>query len=488
MSIYKKIFQQTAIYGLATVFPKIIGYLLVAFHTSVMTNVAYGEYSIVFSIVMFCNVILAFGMETAFFRFYNLQDDKRTVINNSLLYLTATSLVFLIIGLLTQDFWASYLSISSEVVKYVLWILVLDALVIIPFSKLRAEQRPRFYSAIKMGNVLVNALLNVFFLYILPKLAHHFPDSVFSFIYKEDYQVPYIFLANLIASLVTLLVFYKDYLLIQFRFNTQLGKQMLRYGFPIMIGGLAFAVNESFDKILLGRLLPQDIALEEVGKYGACYKLGLFMVLFRQAYTLGIEPFFFNYAKNDDAPTKYATITKYFVILGSLVMLGVIVFLDILKWMMIPNPSYWEAMKVVPLIILANFCLGIYTNLSVWYKLKDRTMIGAYISIFGAILTLVLNYLLIPVWSYMGSAVATLLAYGSMMLISYVMGAKYYPIPYDKMAITGYFMLSIILSGIYFYVFRENYYVGVLFLVLFIGSIAYFERELLKRFLIKRKA
>lgn len=485
MSIYKKIFQQTAIYGLATVFPKIIGYLLVAFHTSVMTNVAYGEYSIVFSIVMFCNVILAFGMETAFFRFYNLQDDKRTVINNSLLYLTATSLVFLIIGLLTQDFWASYLSISSEVVKYVLWILVLDALVIIPFSKLRAEQRPRFYSAIKMGNVLVNAFLNVFFLYILPKLAHHFPDSVFSFIYKEDYQVPYIFLANLIASLVTLLVFYKDYLLIQFRFNTQLGKQMLRYGFPIMIGGLAFAVNESFDKILLGRLLPQDIALEEVGKYGACYKLGLFMVLFRQAYTLGIEPFFFNYAKNDDAPTKYATITKYFVILGSLVMLGVIVFLDILKWMMIPNPTYWEAMKVVPLIILANFCLGIYTNLSVWYKLKDRTMIGAYISIFGAILTLVFNYLLIPIWSYMGSAVATLLAYGSMMLISYILGAKYYPIPYDKKSITGYFMLSIILSGIYFYVFRENYFVGILFLFLFIGSIAYFERKLLKRFLVK---
>lgn len=485
MSIYKKIFQQTVIYGLATVFPKIIGYLLVAFHTSVMTNVAYGEYSIVFSIVMFCNVVLAFGMETAFFRFYNSQDDKRTVVNNSLLYLIGTSLVFLTLGLLTKNFWADYLAISPEVVKYVLWILVLDALVIIPFSKLRAEQRPRFYSAIKMGNVLVNAFLNVFFLYLLPKLAQHFPDSVFSYIYKEDYQVPYIFLANLIASLVTLLVFYKDYLSIQFRFNAQLGKQMLRYGFPIMIGGLAFAVNESFDKILLGRLLPQDIALEEVGKYGACYKLGLFMVLFRQAYTLGIEPFFFNYAKNDDAPTKYATITKYFVILGSLVMLGVIVFLDILKWMMIPNPTYWEAMKVVPLIILANFCLGIYTNLSVWYKLKDRTMIGAYISIFGAILTLVFNYLLIPIWSYMGSAVATLLAYGSMMLISYILGAKYYPIPYDKKSITGYFMLSIILSGIYFYVFRENYFVGILFLFLFIGSIAYFERELLKRFLVK---
>ncbi|SFJ01639.1 oligosaccharide flippase family protein [Myroides guanonis] len=486
MSIYKKIFQQTAIYGLATVFPKIIGYLLVTFHTSVMTNVAYGSYSIVFSIIMLGNVILAFGMETAFFRFYNLQDDKKSVINNSLLYLAGTSIVFLIIGLLSKDFWASYLDISPEIIKYVLWILVLDALVIIPFSKLRAEERPRFYSAVKMGNVLLNAFLNVFFLYLLPQLAHHFPNSVFDWIYVEDYQVPYIFIANLIASLATLLIFYKDYLAIKLRFNVQLGKQMLRYGFPIMIGGLAFAINESFDKILLGRLLPQDIALEEVGKYGACYKLGLFMVLFRQAYTLGIEPFFFNYAKNEDAPTKYATVTKYFVITGSLVMLGVIVFLDVLKWLMIPNPSYWEAMKVVPLIILANFCLGIYTNLSVWYKLQDRTMVGAYISIFGAVLTLVFNYLLIPIWSYMGSAIATLLAYGSMMLISYVMGAKYYPIPYDKKAIVGYFTLSMVLSGVYFYVFRENYFVGILFILFFVGMIAYFERGLLSRFLKKK--
>lgn len=486
MSIYKKIFQQTAIYGLATVFPKIIGYLLVTFHTSVMTNVAYGSYSIVFSLIMLGNVILAFGMETAFFRFYNLHKNQKVVINNALLFILGLSLTFLTLGMLSMDYWAGYLEISADVLKYVLWILVLDALVIIPFSKLRADGRPRFYSAVKMGNVVLNAFLNVFFLYLLPKLASAYPESIFNSIYLEDFQVPYIFIANLIASLVTLLVFYKEYLTITWRFNFQLGKQMVVYGFPVMIAGLAFAINESFDKILLGRLLPQDIALEEVGKYGACYKLGLFMVLFRQAYTLGIEPFFFNYAKNEDAPTKYATVTKYFVISGSLVMLGVIVFLDVLKWIMIPNPSYWEAMKVVPLIILANFCLGIYTNLSVWYKLKDRTIIGAYISIFGAILTLVFNYILIPKWSYMGSAVATLLAYGSMMLISYVMGAKYYPIPYDKKAIMGYFSVSVLFSSLYFYVFRENYFVGVAFIILFIALIGYFEKRLLLRIL-KRK-
>lgn len=480
MSIYKKIFKQTAIYGLATVFPKLLGFFLVSFHTSFMANNVYGEYNIVFSIMMFFNVVLAFGMETAFFRFYNLREDKQEVVNNSLIYLSITSLLFLTLGLLTKDYWSAYLNVDAEIIKYLIWILVLDALVIIPFSKLRANQRPMFYSAVKIGNVIVNVSLNIFFLYALPKLAVAYPGSFFDSIYTEGQQVQYVFLANLIASALTLLVFASDYLKIKFTFNKDLCKQMIRYGFPVMIGGLAFAINESFDKILLGRLLPPEIALIEVGKYAACYKLGLFMVLFRQAYTLGIEPFFFNYAKNDDAPTKYATITKYFAIIGSLIMLCVIVFVDILKPIMIPNPSYWEAMKVVPLIILANFCLGIYSNLSVWYKLRDKTMIGAYISIFGAVLTIVLNYALIPIWSYVGSAIATLIAYGSMMLISYVLGNRYYPIPYDKKAITGYTLMAITFSAIYFYGFRENYFVGIAFIAIFVAVLFKYEGKLLR--------
>ncbi|MDR0229023.1 MAG: oligosaccharide flippase family protein [Flavobacteriaceae bacterium] len=480
MSIYKKIFKQTAIYGLAAVFPKVIGFFLVPFHTAFMQNDVYGQYNIVYAIIMFCNVILAFGMETAFFRFYNKQDDKKGVVSNAMLFLLCTTATFFAVVYLSKDFWSAFLNIPPDIITYVLWILVLDALVIIPFSKLRAEQRPLFYSAIKMANVTINTLLNVFFLYLLPLLSNKYPDSIFSTIYIENYQVAYIFIANLIASLLTFLVFYKDYLAIRFKFDPALLKQMVGYGVPIMIGGLAFAINESFDKILLERLLPADIALSEVGKYSACYKLGLFMMLFRQAYTLGIEPFFFNYAKNDDAPSKYATITKYFVIFGSVIMLGVIVFADVLKYFMIPNSTYWDAMRVVPLIILANFCLGIYTNLSVWYKLRDKTMIGAYISIIGAVLTLVFNYLLIPIWGYMGSAIATLMAYGSMMLISYVLGQKYYPIPYDKKAIALYLGGSVLLSYVYFYCFRENYIVGILFILLFAAVIYKMEKQLIR--------
>ena len=485
MSIYKKIFKQTAIYGLAAVFPKVIGFFLVPFHTDLMQNNDYGQYSVIFSIMMFLNVILSFGMETAFFRFYNKRDDKKEVINNSLLFLCCTTLVFTVFSILTINYWADLLNIPIDILQYVLVILILDALVIVPFAKLRADQRPMFYSAIRMANVTIYTVLNIFFLYYLPILSSKYPDSIFSSIYVENYQVSYIFIANLVASLFTFLAFYKDYFTIKFKFNKELNKEMLKYSFPVMVGGLAFAINESFDKILLERLLPADIALSEVGKYAACYKLGLFMVLFRQAYTLGIEPFFFNYAKNDDAPTKYATITKYFTIFGSLIMLGVIVFSDILKVLFIRNESYWDAMSVVPLIILANLCMGIYTNLSVWYKLRDKTAVGAYISIMGAVFTLIFNYLLIPIWGYVGSAIATLIAYGSMMLVSYVMGQKQYPIPYEKKAIGGYMGLSIILSFVYFYCFRENYLVGITCILIFLGVIYKFENTIIKK-IIKR--
>lgn len=212
------------------------------------------------------------------------------------------------------------------------------------------------------------------------------------------------------------------------------------------------------------------------------------MVLFRTAYTLGIEPFFFSHAGNENAPQTYATVTKYFVIFGSLILLCVVVFADVLKVILIGNPEYWEAMKVVPLIILANFFLGIYTNLSVWYKLIDKTKIGAYISAFGALVTLLLNFLLIPKFSYMGSAIATLAAYGSMMAISYYLGNKEYPIPYDKKRIFGYLGVSTVLAGLSFYIpmFRESYIFGIAAILGFTYFIYHNEKETLLR-IIKRK-
>ena len=381
---------------------------------------------------------------------------------------------------------ADWSDIDSQYVIYTIWILALDALVIVPFSKLRARQRPMVYAIIKIGNVVINLSLSIFFLLYLPKIAQAYPDGYLSSLYVENFQVGYIFVANIIASLLTFVVLSPNYIYLKWKFDFGLWKRMIRYGLPIMIAGIAFAINEQFDKILLGKLLPSNVAEAEVGVYSACYKLGLFMVLYRTAYTLGIEPFFFSHASNENAPQTYATITKYFVIFGSFILLSVIVFADLIKYVMIRDTSYWEAMKVVPLIILANFFLGIYTNLSVWYKLIDKTYIGAYISIIGAVVTLVLNFLLIPSLSYYGSAIATITAYGSMMLISYYFGNKYYPIPYEIKKISGYLLLSTVFSVISFYGFRENYIVGISLLILFLYFIYHNEKETLNRIL-KRK-
>ena len=422
-------------------------------------------------------------METAFFRFYNSEKNKNSVVETTTISIFWSTLLFIFTGLLFRNSVAVWSGIDTQYITYSIWILALDALVIVPFSKLRANQRPKFYALIKIGNVLINLSFNLFFLLYLPNAAVAQPSSFLSSIYIENFQIGYIFLANIIASFLTFVVLFPDYFSIKWKFDYELWKRMMRYGLPIMVAGIAFAINEQFDKILLGKWLPVNIAAEQVGIYSACYKLGLFMVLYRTAYTLGIEPFFFSHSSSDNAQQTYATVTKYFVIFGSFILLSVIVFADLLKQIMIPNPSYWEAMKVVPLIILANFFLGIYTNLSVWYKLIDKTYIGAYSSIVGAVVTLVLNYLLIPKYSYYGSAIATISAYGSMMFISYYLGNKYYPIPYDKKKIAGYLAISIGFSCLSFYVFRANYYIGILLLALFIGFIYYNEKEILLRIL-----
>jgi len=486
LGLYKNLFKQTAIYGLSTVLPRMLSFLLVKLYTGKLPTSDYGEVSILFSWMVFFNVVLSYGMETAFFRFYNSEKEKQNVIATSTISIFWSTIFFLFGALIFRNSLAAYANVEVQYITYSIWILALDALVIIPFSKLRANQRPMKYAAIKIGNVIVNLGLNIFFLVYLPQLAAANPNSFIDNLYVEHSEIAYIFIANLLASLLTLVVLSPNYLNLDRKFDKELWKKMMKYGLPILVGGIAFAVNEHFDKILLGYWLPENIAKSEVGIYSACYKLGLFMVLFATAFRLGIEPFFFSHSSSENAPQTYAVITKYFVILGSLILLGVIVFADILKFLLIDNESYWQAMKVVPLIILANFFLGIYNNLSVWYKLTDKTHIGAYISIVGAIVTLGLNYLLIPKYSYYGSAIATIAAYGSMMVISYILGNKYYPIPYDMEKISGYLGLSILFSVISFYGFRENYFVGIPLLIAFMYFIYHNEKETINKMLSRK--
>ena len=305
-------------------------------------------------------------------------------------------------------------------------------------------------------------------------------------IYVPDFEISYILIANLVASGITLLIMFPLYLKNKYVFDRELFKRMMNYAWPVLIAGIAFTINEVFDKILLNNLLPPDVAESEVGKYAACYKLGMFMTLFGTAFRLGIEPFFFSHAETENPQKAYARITDYFVVIGSIILLGVVVFADVLKVLFIRDQAYWEAMVVVPLILLASFFLGIYHNLSVWYKITDKTRYGAFISIIGAIITIGINYFLIPVMGYMASAIATLSAYGTMMVLSYYFGRSRYPIPYNFRKILFYLGISILFSALSFYVFNRNLYIGCVLLLIFLGLVYRMENDILRRIFLKK--
>lgn len=473
-------------YGLATVLPRMLSFLLVRVYTDVMDPDLYGQVSVIFAWFAIFNVFLAYGMETAFFRFYHKSENKEKVISTSLISIAVSTLAFFIVALILKNPLASFAGIREEFISYAIFILVLDALVIIPFAWLRATEKPMKYAVIKIVNICINLGLNLFFLLLLPKLVVGTTDSFFASIYKEDFQISYIFISNLIASGVTLVLMLGLYLKSKYVFDKVLWRSMMKYASPVLLAGIAFTINEVFDKILLEWLLPENIAESEVGKYAACYKLALFMTLFATAFRMGIEPFFFSHSNSKHPQKAYAQITNYFVILGSVILLGVVVFADVLKLLFVDNSEYWEAMKIVPLIVLANFFLGIYHNLSVWYKVTDKTRYGAFISVIGAVVTIIVNVVLIPTLSYMASAIATVLAYGTMMVLSYWYGKKNYPIPYNMRKIVFYFSLSVVLSVLSFYIFDRNLWVGCALLLLFVGLVYKMENEVLRK-IIKKK-
>lgn len=477
--MFKKLFKQTFIYGVATVLPRILNYLLVRLHTNYLPTEEYGEVANVFAYFVVFNVLLSYGMETAFFRFFHKEKNKAEVINTSAWSLVGSSLIFLALSFGFQHQLAQISDLPVGIVQLGAGILVLDALVVIPFAWLRAKERPIRYAMLKVINVLINVGLNIFFLAYLQDWSTN--SALLQSIYVPDFQVHYIFIANLIASLVTLFLMVNFYFKLKWSFDKALWIRIMRYSLPVLVAGLAYAINEASDRIMMKYLLPKDTAKSELGIYAACYKLAIFMTLFSTAFRLGIEPFFFSHAENKDARKTYAEITKYFTIFGSLILVTVMVFADVLKVLLIRDESYWEAMNIVPLILLANLFLGIYYNLSVWYKVTDRTLFGGYISVIAAIITIVANYVLIPTIGYIGAAISTLAAYGSMMLMSFFWGQKYYPIPYNLKNILSYLSLASIFSAISFYGFRENYVVGVGLLIIFLGIIYKFERKQLRQ-------
>jgi len=432
----KKLFKQTFVYGLATVLPRMFSFILVPLYTSVMAPGVYGKVSVIFAWFAIFNVVLAYGMETAFFRFYNTSKEKNSVVATSLISILATTAIFVVLAILFFGPFSQLLEVDKKYLGYVVAILALDALVVIPFAWLRANEKPMRYAILKIVNVVINLGFNIFFLVLLPQVASDSKEGLLSAIYQPNFQISYIFISNVIASGITLLFTSSLYRKTKWEFNSVLWKTMMQYALPVMLSGIAFSINEVFDRILLEKLL-------------------------------------------------HAQITNYFVILGSVILLAVVVYANVLKVIIVRDPAYWEAMPIVPIIVLASFFLGIYHNLSVWYKVTDRTKFGAYISAIGAILTIVINIVFIKYFGFMASAVATLIAYGTMMGLSFYFGSMYYPIPYNFRKIGFYLLVSISFSAISFYGFNSNLIIGNLLLALFLGLLYKLEYNNLRKVFIK---
>lgn len=463
MSTLKRFFQDTFIYGFATVLPRLMNFILVGLHTDALGRGGYSVNTTFYVWAAFFNVILTYGMETAFFRYFSTSQEKSKVFSTAFITLTCTTILFFILVFIFREPIIEIVDLQPQFFNYLLGILALDTLVVVPFAYLRASNRPVKFAIIKILNIAVVVLLNFYFLWFVIDFPALAPEIVLSN-YTESDKVGYIFIANLAASAVTFLILLPYFFQTKIQYSLSVLKQMWKYGWPIMIAGLAFVINENLDKLLLKDMISDEI----MGAYAACYKLAVFMMIFIQAFKMGAEPFFFNHAAQENARQTYATILDYFVIAGSFILIVLVVFIDFFKELLIRDESFWVTISIVPIVLLANLFLGIYHNLSVWYKLTDKTKMGMYISVFGAIITILLNLLLIPIYGFMAAAWATLAAYGSMMVISYFLGRKYYPVPYNLKLIGIIIMISIVFSAISYIFFPGNYLIGSAFVFLFL--------------------
>ncbi len=459
MTAIKKLAGQTAIYGIPTIVGRILGYLLVPLYTRVFLPDQYGTVSVFYSYAAFLKVMLTYGMETAFFRFTEQEKDKDKVYSTGMISLLISSIIFLLFVLLFSGSisnWIGYPD-SKNYVLWFGWILVLDAVASVPFARLRAQNKAKRFATINMVNIIVNIGLNLFFILLCPFILKEYPASLMAkailVVYRPDWGIEYIFISNLVASSLTLLLLSPGMITVKWKLNPNLWKKMFFYAFPLLFAGMAGIINETFDRLMLRYLLPgtAEMATYQVGIYAACYKISILMTIFIQAYRYAAEPFFFAQAKEKDARETYAQIMNYFIIVVSLIFLVTMLYLDDFILPVLVGRNYWEGRGVIPVLMLANLFLGVYYNLSIWYKLTGKTYWGAWLSIIGAVITLGLNFWWIPlsqdhlIHGYYGSAWATFICYGTMMVLSYLTGQKHFPIKYNLLKFSGYLGLAIII-------------------------------------------
>jgi O-antigen/teichoic acid export membrane protein len=440
---------QTAVYGLGTIVPRFLNYaLLTPFYTRVFRLGEYGVVTELYAYIIVLLVVLTYGMETGFFRFTEKEKDKKKVFSTAIFALFVTSVLFvLIVGLLNREI-ADILDYSENREYIILFSLIvaIDAFTAIPFAKLRWENRSLRFSFIKLVNTGVIIILVFFFLYFAPKIIEESNGDWIERIYSPEIGVGYVFIANLVGSMITLFLLIPEIVKIRLNFDVRLFRRMFKYSFPLLIAGLAGSINEALDKIILKHLLRDpETAMDQLGIYGANFKIAVIMTLFIQMFRYAAEPFFFSKASEKNAKDLYANVMKYFMIFCLIIFLAVTMYIEIIKYLIGSEFRVETGLDIVPIVLIAYIFYGVFVNLSIWYKLNDKTKYGAIIVVIGALVTIIVNVGFVPKYGYHASAWAHFFCYLTMIIISYFWGRRFYKINYKMVSIGSYFGLAILL-------------------------------------------
>ncbi len=447
----KKLAGETIWYGLSNIAAKFLNVLLTPIITYILRSdaqkVDYGDFSVLYACISFVNVVFTYGMETAYFRFSAKGTDKDALFQTTFTSLFITTLVFSALLIYYRAAICRFTGLDSHP-EYIIWcvlIVAIDTMAAIPFAKLRQEGRPKKYATTRIAGILVNIFLTIYFIYYSPARVLELPVSKYAIWYNQNTNVGFLLLANLGQSAVTFFLLINEWGSWRFSFNFGLWRKLVAYCSPMIIIGLGGMVNETIDRVMLRKLIPLSEAEAKmaVGYYSANYKIAILITLFIQAFKMSAEPFFFNQAGDKNAPKTYARVMKWFVITLCIAFLFTALYLDLWKYFI--GPGYWSGMGVVPILLAANVALGIYYNLSVWYKITDKMYMGMLITLMGAAITLAINFRFIPKYGMFACAWATLAAYGSMMVVSYLVGQQYFKVPYAVKKLVSYMVVMLLL-------------------------------------------
>ncbi|WP_126972957.1 oligosaccharide flippase family protein [Gynurincola endophyticus] len=452
MSI-KKLAGQTLWYGVPRIFSKFLSFGVSLLGFSLFDPSGSAPFTLIYALIPFFNILFTYGLETSYFRFATTYPQKK-LYNTLLISIVCSTILFsLILWIFRQDI-THFLELDAhpQYVNWMIGILFFDTICTIPMVRLRQEEKPRKYAFINMFSIVINVAIIIFFYYVAKPAYEENPYSILGQFFDPTIGIGYFFLANMIASFLTIPLLYKEFLDFRWEFDKELWKKVLHYSYPLVIVGFGGMINEMISRLiyLKVRNVPTEVKDFELGVFGANYKLAVLITIFIQIFRMAAEPYFFNQSKHEGAQRTYARVMKFFVIACCFMFLGVVMFLEVWK-VLIANkhPEYAQGLQIVPILSMASIFLGIYYNLSIWYKLLDRNMTGAWITLAGAAITIVLNFALVPHFYYYGAAWATFICYAFMMIVCYRMGQKHYPVPYATKKLIAYIVIVSLLYAIH---------------------------------------